>query len=99
LLRLPLPPLSYRFSVVDSTAPASASAAAAPAAKKTNLLPLSVLQAAVSINDLKMDGDELECIIANLIFQGYIKGYIAHKRCIVLSKTDPFPSSAMSNLG
>jgi hypothetical protein len=39
-----------------------------------------------------MDLDEVECILANLIFRGYIKGYISHsKRVLVLSKKDPFP--------
>lgn len=41
-----------------------------------------------------MSIDELECILANLIFQNSIKGYIAHKRCVVLSKADPFPKVA-----
>jgi hypothetical protein len=27
-----------------------------------------------------METDELECVLANLIFDGSIKGYIAHKR-------------------
>lgn len=35
---------------------------------------------------------EIECILANLIFQGKIKGYISHSnKCIVLSKTNAFP--------
>lgn len=37
--------------------------------------------------------DEIECIVANLIALGKIKGYLSHtNRCIVLSKTTPFPS-------
>jgi hypothetical protein len=39
-----------------------------------------------------MDLDELECMIANQIYIGYIKGYISHEnRLLVLGKTDPFP--------
>jgi hypothetical protein len=45
-----------------------------------------------------MDLDELECILANLIFQGSIKGYIAHKKCVIFSKTDPFPPPSSANL-
>jgi hypothetical protein len=42
--------------------------------------------------DAEMDLDELECLIANQIFLGYIKGYISHeKRLLVLGKVDPFP--------
>ena len=40
--------------------------------------------------------DELECTLANLIYSGYIKGYIAHeKRVLVLSKANPFPSERL----
>lgn len=57
----------------------------------SNQLPLSTLQAALRVNGTEMSLDELECILANLIFQQNMKGYIAHKRCVVLSKVDPFP--------
>ena len=40
--------------------------------------------------------DEVECILANLIFKGLIKGYISHqKQTLVLSKKDPFPTAAI----
>lgn len=43
-----------------------------------------------------MDLDEIECILANLIYQGLIRGYLSHaKRTLVLSKRDPFPVSAV----
>ncbi|GJQ08650.1 hypothetical protein GpartN1_g441.t1 [Galdieria partita] len=55
-------------------------------------LKLPDLQCALKIAGYEMDIDELECCLANLIYQGYIKGYIAHKRHIlVVSKVDPFP--------
>ena len=54
-------------------------------------LPLETLLAALRVNGTDMSMEELECILANLIFQQNIKGYIAHKRCVVLSKADPFP--------
>lgn len=39
-----------------------------------------------------VDIDEIECLLANLIFKGNIRGYIAHeKRILVLSKDNPFP--------
>jgi len=42
------------------------------------------------------DLDEVECILANLIFRGYVRGYISHsKRILVLSKKDPFPKSVV----
>mmetsp|Transcript_42940 Transcript_42940/g.103912 ORF Transcript_42940/g.103912 Transcript_42940/m.103912 type:complete len:133 (-) Transcript_42940:66-464(-) len=45
---------------------------------------------------LPIDLDEVECILANLIFRGYVRGYLSHtKRVLVLSKKDPFPESAI----
>lgn len=36
--------------------------------------------------------DEIECILANLIFKGYVKGYMSHqKKILVVSKAQPFP--------
>eukprot|EP01095_Lingulamoeba_sp_RSL-Kostka_P012256 TRINITY_DN4820_c0_g1_i1.p1 TRINITY_DN4820_c0_g1~~TRINITY_DN4820_c0_g1_i1.p1 ORF type:complete len:427 (+),score=68.57 TRINITY_DN4820_c0_g1_i1:54-1334(+) len=43
--------------------------------------------------ELDIELAEVECIIANLIYQGLIKGYISHKKSlIVIGKKDPFPS-------
>lgn len=45
---------------------------------------------------MPIDLDEIECILANLIFRGYVRGYLSHsKRVLVLSKRDPFPSSSV----
>jgi nuclear mRNA export protein PCID2/THP1 len=45
---------------------------------------------------LPMDLDEIECILATLIYAGFIRGYLAHtKRVLVLSKRDPFPTAAV----
>ena len=45
---------------------------------------------------MPMDLDEIECILSNLIFKGFIRGYLSHtKRTLVLSKRDPFPTSAV----
>lgn len=42
------------------------------------------------------DLDEIECILANLIFRGYVRGYLSHtKRVLVLSKRDAFPTGAV----
>ena len=35
--------------------------------------------------------DEVECMLSNLIFKGWIKGYIAHGNTLNLSKKEPFP--------
>jgi hypothetical protein len=41
---------------------------------------------------IEMDIDELECILANLIYQGMIKGYLAHAHSyLVVSLKNTFP--------
>lgn len=43
---------------------------------------------------------ELQCILANLIYRKYIKGYLAYKpRVLVLAKADAFPDLASVQLG
>lgn len=44
------------------------------------------------IEDPEIDLDETHCILANLIHDGKVKGYISlsHQK-LVLSKIDPFP--------
>jgi hypothetical protein len=55
-------------------------------------VPLALLQAALAAQGVEKDADEVECVLANLIFSRYVKGYIAHRaRVAVLSKADPFP--------
>ena len=39
-----------------------------------------------------MDVDEIECVLANLIYSGYIKGYISHQHAkLVVAKGNAFP--------
>lgn len=53
-----------------------------------------VLKALKWLN-IEMDIDEVECIMAILIYRNYIKGYFSHKsKVVVLSKQDPFPALA-----
>lgn len=41
----------------------------------------------------QIEFSQIECILANLIANGKIKGYLSHgNKCIVLSKTIPFPT-------
>jgi hypothetical protein len=60
-------------------------------------LPLQYIAHSFKWMEIPMDLDEIECILANLIFRGFVRGYIFHeKRVLVLSKKDPFPISALS---
>uniref|UniRef100_A0A6U3NR12 PCI domain-containing protein n=1 Tax=Ditylum brightwellii TaxID=49249 RepID=A0A6U3NR12_9STRA len=59
-------------------------------------LPLNQVATSFKWLGMSIDLDEVECILANLIFRGYVRGYISHsKRILVLSKKDPFPVSAV----
>ncbi|RHY23833.1 hypothetical protein DYB32_009051 [Aphanomyces invadans] len=60
---------------------------------KKNQLKLVDFQTAVDFADsAELDMDALESLVANLIFKGYVKGYISHKlKILVLSKSNPFP--------
>eukprot|EP00668_Euglena_longa_P001066 GGOE01001274.1.p1 GENE.GGOE01001274.1~~GGOE01001274.1.p1 ORF type:complete len:403 (-),score=157.19 GGOE01001274.1:214-1422(-) len=58
-------------------------------------LKLEYIQEAMQIcgaGDDDTDLEEIECIVANLIYHNYIKGYISHSmRVLVLAKANPFP--------
>ncbi|XP_067944612.1 PCI domain-containing protein 2-like [Watersipora subatra] len=61
---------------------------------KTHQLPVSSFVAALQLMKYEgIDLDEAECIIANLIYEGKVKGYISHAhRTVVVSKQEPFPA-------
>ena len=64
-----------------------------------SLLKLEKVEAAFHMVGESMSLDEIECIIANLIYNQYIKGYISHeKRTLVLSKNDPFPFASVKSM-
>ncbi|KAI3965240.1 hypothetical protein MKW92_024201 [Papaver armeniacum] len=53
---------------------------------------LDVVVKALKCLEIEMDVDEVECIMAILIYKNLMKGYFAHKsKVVVLSKQDPFP--------
>lgn len=61
----------------------------------TKLL-LQSFEAALEFLGEDVDNDAVECLLANLIFQGRVKGYISHeKKFMIVSKTDAFPSGTV----
>lgn len=49
-----------------------------------------------SIEPIVVDKDEVECFIANMIYKGFMKGYIAREQGkVVLSKTGAFPGTGV----
>lgn len=60
---------------------------------KGTKIKLQLVQKALEWMGIEWDLDEIECVIANLIFKGYIKGYLSHQmRVLVVSATKAFPS-------
>lgn len=59
----------------------------------THQIPVEALQHALEyLGQTDVDLDETECIVANLIYEGKIKGYISRQhRKVVVSKQNPFP--------
>lgn len=55
-------------------------------------VPLDFIRIALLMCKKEMQMDEIECIVAKLILNDYIKGHISHKvGYLVLSKKNPFP--------
>ncbi|XP_062907316.1 PCI domain-containing protein 2 isoform X1 [Mobula hypostoma] len=61
---------------------------------RTHQLPLDAFLVALKFMQVEdVDIDEVQCILANLIYMGHIKGYISHQhQKLVVSKQNPFPS-------
>lgn len=60
---------------------------------RINLLDVQTALSAVGQN---ITLEEVECIVANLIYQGHVKGYIHHnKKILVVSKSNAFPISSI----
>lgn len=58
----------------------------------TNKIRMEQIRSSLKACNVDMDIDEVECILANLIYNGYVKGYLSHKvGFLVLSKKNPFP--------
>eukprot|EP01104_Vermistella_antarctica_P014145 TRINITY_DN4406_c0_g1_i1.p1 TRINITY_DN4406_c0_g1~~TRINITY_DN4406_c0_g1_i1.p1 ORF type:complete len:175 (-),score=40.04 TRINITY_DN4406_c0_g1_i1:866-1390(-) len=55
-------------------------------------IPLKSFTVALQYLGMDVDQDEVECIVANLIYQGRIKGYLSHKMSVlVVSGKNAFP--------
>jgi len=65
---------------------------------KTHQIPIDAFLAAMKMMEVEdIDADETQCIIANLIYEGKIKGYISHQHNkLVVSKKDAFPPLSLA---
>lgn len=70
--------------------------AVAGAGPTRSRVPLAAFERAMAWLGGEGDPEQVECILANLIHKGYVKGYVAHaQRLLVVAKTDPFPTGAV----
>ena len=54
---------------------------------------VALFKRCLDVSGVVMDTDEIECVLANLIYKGYIKGYISHQHGkLVVSKGNAFPA-------
>ncbi|RKF77569.1 Protein CSN12-like protein [Golovinomyces cichoracearum] len=67
-----------------------------PPARRTRI-PVSEFGAAISLGSREsLDNDEIECLIANLIYKNLMKGYISRERgIVVLSRSGAFPGTGV----
>ncbi|KAF7335270.1 Protein CSN12 [Mycena sanguinolenta] len=63
---------------------------------KGTRIPLSMFHCALRISGIKdVEVEEAECLVANMIYKGYMRGYISHeKQMVVLASTNAFPRLA-----
>jgi COP9 signalosome complex subunit 12 len=55
-------------------------------------IPIEVFSTALTVAGSPLDREETECIVANMIYRGWMKGYISRERgTVVLSAKDAFP--------
>ncbi|KAF2285148.1 hypothetical protein GH714_038826 [Hevea brasiliensis] len=60
---------------------------------KARQIKLAIIIKTLKWLEMDMDLDEVECIVAILIYKNLVKGYFVHKnKVVVLSKQDPFPN-------
>jgi len=55
-------------------------------------IPIEVFERALRVCGERIDREEIECYVANMIYRGWIKGYISRERgMVVLSAKEGFP--------
>jgi hypothetical protein len=65
------------------------------ASQKGTRIPISMFHSALRISGIKVDPEEAECLVANMIYKGFMRGYISHERqTVVLAGTNAFPRLA-----
>ena len=59
---------------------------------KSTRIAIADFHAALRLSGMEVPMEEAECLVANMIYKGYMKGYISHeKQTVVLSGVNAFP--------
>ncbi|KAJ7181598.1 hypothetical protein C8R43DRAFT_1055288 [Mycena crocata] len=65
------------------------------ASAKGTRIPLAMFHSALRISGIKVEIEEAECLVANMVYKGFMRGYISHeKQMVVLAGTNAFPRLA-----
>jgi hypothetical protein len=58
-------------------------------------IPIEIFEVALRVGGDPLEREETECFVANMIYRGWIKGYISRERgMVVLSAKEGFPKAA-----
>ena len=62
---------------------------------RSTRISLHMFHCAVRLVGIRVEVEEVECFIANMIYKGLIRGYISHERqMVVLASNGAFPRLA-----
>ncbi|KAI0347512.1 hypothetical protein BDW22DRAFT_1322461 [Trametopsis cervina] len=62
---------------------------------KSTRMPISLFHSALKVSGQDVPVEEAECLVANMIYRGFMRGYISHeKQMVVLAATNTFPRLA-----
>ncbi|KAJ3719349.1 hypothetical protein C8R42DRAFT_697145 [Lentinula raphanica] len=62
---------------------------------KNTRIPISMFHCSLRLSGMDVDQEEAECLVANMIYKGFMRGYISHeKQMVVLAMTNAFPRLA-----
>ncbi|KAI0068538.1 hypothetical protein BV25DRAFT_1866536 [Artomyces pyxidatus] len=65
------------------------------ASQKSNRIPVAMIHSALQVSGMEVLVEEAECLVATMIYKGYMRGYISHeKQMVVLSNNNAFPRLA-----
>ena len=62
------------------------------ASGRSTRVSIAAFHAALQLSGKDVPAEEAECLVANMIYKGFMKGYVSHERqTVVLAANQPFP--------